>query len=102
VVQGECRARSLKNVAAVDDAQRAVHAQAQPLEDGGEVPGIDAASVHRGLVGGRRARRTASSREPRDGAGGALMGGEQGPGGRHDGRAARGEQRVQHQGHPDR
>ena len=36
--------------AAVDDAERAVHAQAKPFEHGGEVPGIDRLSVDRGLA----------------------------------------------------
>ena len=36
--------------AAVDDAERAVHAQAKPFEHGGEVPGIDRLAVDRGLA----------------------------------------------------
>ena len=36
--------------AAVDDAERAVHAQAKPFEHGGEVPGIDHLAVDRGLA----------------------------------------------------
>ena len=36
--------------AAVDDAERAVHAQAQPFEHGGEVPGVDRLAVDRGLA----------------------------------------------------
>ncbi len=88
-MQGECRARGLENLAAVDDPQRVVHAQAQPLEHGGEVPGIDAASIDRGLATDRLQPRAVEKGrqqwmmverlvEPRDGAGGALMRGEQG------------------------
>ena len=57
LVQGECRARGLENLAAVDDPQGVVHAQPQPLKHGGGVPGIDAASVSTAAW-----RRTASSR----------------------------------------
>ena len=39
--------------AAVDDAERAVHAQAKPFEHGGEVPGIDRLAVDRGLAAHR-------------------------------------------------
>ena len=35
------------------DAQRVIHAQAQPFEDGGEVPGIDFLAVDRGLAAHR-------------------------------------------------
>ena len=69
--------------AAIDDSQRVIHAQAQPLEDGGEVPGIDAVAVHRGLAADRLEPRPMQKRrqqgmiverlvEPGDGARRAL------------------------------
>ena len=50
LVQVERVAGGGEDGAAVDDAERAVHAEAQPLEHGGEVPGIDRLSVDRGLA----------------------------------------------------
>jgi len=45
LVQGQRGPRRLKNLPAIDDAQGVIHAQPQPLEHGGEVPGIDALAV---------------------------------------------------------
>ena len=53
LVQGEGVAGGGEDRAAVDDAQRAVHAQAQTFEHGGEVPGIDRLAVDRGLAAHR-------------------------------------------------
>ena len=53
LVQVERVAGGGEDGAAVDDAERAVHAQAKPLEHGGEVPGIDRLSVDRGLAADR-------------------------------------------------
>ena len=50
LVQVERVAGGGEDGAAVDDAERAVHAQAKPFEHGGEVPGIDRLSVDRGLA----------------------------------------------------
>ncbi|HVC61574.1 MAG TPA: hypothetical protein VND19_14575 [Acetobacteraceae bacterium] len=43
----------VEDVAAVDDAERAVHAQPQPLQHRGEVPGVDQLSVDGGLAARR-------------------------------------------------
>jgi hypothetical protein len=88
-----------------------VHAQAQTFEHGRQVPGIDAASVHRGLAADRFEPRPMQKGrlqrmmleclvEPRERAGSVLMRREQRRVGRQGGRAAWVEQRVQHQGHP--
>ena len=53
LVQVERVAGGGEDGAAVDDAQRAVHAQAKPFEHGGEVPGIDRLAVDRGLAADR-------------------------------------------------
>ena len=53
LVQVERVAGGGEDGAAVDDAERAVHAQATPFEHGGEVPGIDRQSVDRGLAADR-------------------------------------------------
>ena len=50
LVQVERVAGGGEDGAAVDDAERAVHAQAKPFEHGGEVPGIDHKAVDRGLA----------------------------------------------------
>ena len=50
LVQVERVAGGGEDGAAVDDAERAVHAQAKPFEHGGEVPGIDHLAVDRGLA----------------------------------------------------
>ena len=50
LVQVERVAGGGEDGAAVDDAERAVHAQAKPFEHGGEVPGIDHQAVDRGLA----------------------------------------------------
>ena len=50
LVQVERVAGGGEDGAAVDDAERAVHAQAKTFEHGGEVPGIDRLSVDRGLA----------------------------------------------------
>ena len=50
LVQVERVAGGGEDGAAVDDAERAVHAQAKPFEHGGEVPGIDRLAVDRGLA----------------------------------------------------
>ena len=71
--------------AAVDDAERAVHAQAKPFEHGGEVPGIDRLAVDRGLAAdgvepgavqeGRQQRMAGECLvEPGDGRGGLCQG----------------------------
>ena len=75
-------AGGIEDGAAVDNAQRAVHAQPQAFEHGGEVPGIDRLAVDRGLAAHRvepgaveegRAQRVAAERlvEPGEGGGGA-------------------------------
>ena len=53
LVQVERVAGGGEDGAAVDDAERAVHAQATPFEHGGEVPGIDHKAVDRGLAADR-------------------------------------------------
>ena len=53
LVQVERVAGGGEDGAAVDDAERAVHAEAKPLEHGGKVPGIDRLSVDRGLAAHR-------------------------------------------------
>ena len=53
LVQVERVAGGGEDGAAVDDAERAVHAQAKPFEHGGEVPGIDHKAVDRGLAADR-------------------------------------------------
>ena len=53
LVQVERVAGGGEDGAAVDDAERAVHAQAKPFEHGGEVPGIDRLAVDRGLAAHR-------------------------------------------------
>ena len=53
LVQVERVAGGGEDGAAVDDAERAVHAQAKPFEHGGEVPGIDRLAVDRGLAADR-------------------------------------------------
>ena len=50
LVQVERVAGGGEDGAAVDDAERAVHAQAKTFEHGGEVPGIDHKAVDRGLA----------------------------------------------------
>ena len=50
LVQVERVAGGGEDGAAVDDAERAVHAQAKTFEHGGEVPGIDHLAVDRGLA----------------------------------------------------
>ena len=50
LVQVERVAGGGEDGAAVDDAERAVHAEAKPFEHGGEVPGIDHKAVDRGLA----------------------------------------------------
>jgi hypothetical protein len=67
-----------------DDAQRAVHAQPQAFEHGGEVPGIDRLAVHRGLAadgiesgagqkGRQQGMRTEGLIKPGESAGGARQ-----------------------------
>ena len=53
LVQVERVAGGGEDGAAVDDAERAVHAEAKPFEHGGEVPGIDRLAVDRGLAAHR-------------------------------------------------
>ena len=53
LVQVERVAGGGEDGAAVDDAERAVHAEAKPFEHGGEVPGIDQLAVDRGLAAHR-------------------------------------------------
>ena len=85
LVQVERVAGGGEDGAAVDDAERAVHAQAKTFEHGGEVPGIDRLSVDRGLaahgvepgaVQEGRQKRMAGERlvEPGDGGGGLRQG----------------------------
>ena len=85
LVQVERVAGGGEDGAAVDDAERAVHAQAKPFEHGGEVPGIDRLSVDRGLaahgvepgaVQKRRQQRMAGERlvEPGERRGGLRQG----------------------------
>ena len=85
LVQVERVAGGGEDGAAVDDAERAVHAQAKPFEHGGEVPGIDRLAVDRGLAAHRvepgavqegRQQRMAGERlvEPGDGGGGLCQG----------------------------
>ena len=85
LVQVERVAGGGEDGAAVDDAERAVHAQAKPFEHGGEVPGIDHKAVDRGLaadrvepgaVQKRRQQRMAGEClvEPGDGGGGLCQG----------------------------
>ena len=52
-VQHQCMAGGIDHSAAVDDAERAVYAQPQPLQHGGEVPGVDQHPVDRGLAAHR-------------------------------------------------
>ena len=70
-MQGEGVARRREDRAAVDDAQRAVHAEPQAFEHRREVPGVDRLAVDRGLtahrlepgpVQERRAQRMAGER----------------------------------------
>ena len=49
LVQVERMAGGVEDGTAVDDAERTAHAEAQPLEYGGKVPGIDRLAVDRGL-----------------------------------------------------
>ena len=85
LVQVERVAGGGEDGAAVDDAERAVHAEAKPFEHGGEVPGIDRLAVDRGLaahgvepgaVQEGRQQRMAGERlvEPGDGGGGLCQG----------------------------
>ena len=53
LVQGQGVTGGVKNDAAIDDAERPVHAQAQALEHRGEVPRIDELAVDRGLAADR-------------------------------------------------
>ena len=50
LMQRERSPRRLEDLPAIDDAQRVIHAQPKPLQDGGQVPGIDAVAVDRGLT----------------------------------------------------
>ena len=50
LMQRERGPRRLEDLPAIDDAQRVIHAQPQPLQDGGQVPGIDAVAVDRRLA----------------------------------------------------
>ena len=50
LVQRQRMPGGVEDFAAVDDAERAVHAQPQPLQHGGEVPGVDQLAVDRGLA----------------------------------------------------
>jgi hypothetical protein len=43
----------LEDAAAIDDAQRSLHAQPQAFEYGGEVPGVDQPAVDGGLAAHR-------------------------------------------------
>jgi hypothetical protein len=47
--QGQRMPRGVEDRPAVDDAQRAIHAQPKALEHGGEMPGVDRLAVDRGL-----------------------------------------------------
>ena len=102
LMQGEGVARRLEHHAAIDDAQRAVHAQPKPFEHGGEVPGVDRQAVDRGLAAHRlqagaveesRAQRVTCQCliEPRERSGRALdgaNGSRTGQGARKDGQIA--------------
>ena len=81
LVQVQRMAGGIEDGAAVDDAERAVHAQSKTFEHGGEVPGIDRQAVDRGLAAHRveagaieegLAQRVAAERlvEPGEGGGG--------------------------------
>ncbi len=50
LMQRERMTRGVEDRAAVDDAQRAIHAQPQAFEDGGEMPGVDRLAVDGGLA----------------------------------------------------
>ena len=86
LVQLQRMAGGIEDGAAVDDAERAVHAQAKAFEHGGEVPGIDRLAVDRGLAAHRvepgavqkgRQQRVAGERlvEPGERGGGLREGG---------------------------
>jgi hypothetical protein len=49
-VQGQRMPRRLEDRPAVDDAQRAIHAEAQAFEHGSEMPGVDRLAVDGGLA----------------------------------------------------
>ncbi len=53
LVQRERVVGGLEHADAVDEAQHVIHAQAQPLEHGGEVPGVDRLAVDGGLAADR-------------------------------------------------
>ena len=53
LVQHQRMTGGIEDGAAIDDAERAVHAQPQPLQHGGEVPGVDQLAVDRGLAAHR-------------------------------------------------
>ena len=53
LVQGQGMARRVEDQAAVDDAERRIHAQVQAFEHRREVPGIDRLTVDRGLAADR-------------------------------------------------
>ena len=111
LVQAERGAGRREDGAAIDDAQRVIHAQSQPLQHGGEVPGIDAVTVDRGLAPYRlepgpveesRTQRVVVEGlvEPCDGARSAFESSRQ-RGGRRGGSGAIGtEATVQHQRGP--
>jgi hypothetical protein len=50
LVQGEGGAGGIEDLAAFDDAQIRVHLQAQALDGGGEVPGVDQRAIGCGLL----------------------------------------------------
>jgi hypothetical protein len=45
LMQAQRHARGLKDLAAIDDAQRVIHAQSQALQNGGHMPRINAVAV---------------------------------------------------------
>ncbi len=78
LMQRERTPRRLEYLPAIDNAQRVINLLAQPLQDGGQVPGIDAVAVDRrlapyrfepGTIEKRRPKRVIVERliEPRDG-----------------------------------
>ena len=88
LMQRERASRCLEDLPPIDDAQRVVHAQPEPLQHGGEVPRINAVAVNRRLAShclkpcpvqkGRQKRMVVERLvKPRDGAGRALESGQQ-------------------------
>ena len=53
LVQHQRMPGGVEDFSPVDNAERAVHAQPQPLQHGGEVPGVDQLAVDRGLAAHR-------------------------------------------------